>query len=315
MRLKLYRGSWYAVRPGAGGTVRVALRTKDRAVAKQRLADLNRRPVGDSINEIYQAYLEDLTAKGKRADRGETAWKALEYTFGALRPDQVTKDLCRSYARLRRAHGRADGTIGKELDLLRSALRWRDKYTLADFEMPPRSPPRDRRLTRPEYSALRLAAKKSGLHIYVFVVLGLTTAGRKQALLDLTWDRVDFERGLIRLADGSRGKGRATVPMTRHARRVLLYAYKVRTSEYVIEYAGKAVGSVKRGFQSACLRAGMTDVSPHVLRHTAATWMAEGGVPMTEIAQFLGHSDDRITQRVYARYSPDYLRRAASALE
>lgn len=315
MRLKLYRGSWYAVETRGGKTVRRALRTKDRAVAEQQLADLKHRPAGDSIAEIYRAYLDDLAKRGKRADRGETAWKALKNTFGSLRPDQVTRDLCRAYTVLRRQHGRADGTIGKELDCLRAALRWHDKHTPADFEMPPRTPPRDRRLTRAEYRRLRLAAKKSGLHIYVFVVLGLTTAGRRQALLDLTWDRVDFRAGLIRLADGSQGKGRATVPMTRHARRTLLLARKMAVTPFVIEYAGRPVGSIKKGFKSACARAELLDVSPHVLRHTAAVWMAEKGIPMSEIAQFLGHRDDRITQRVYARYSPEYLRRAASALE
>lgn len=314
MRLKWYRGSWYAITTG-GPTRRVSLRTKDRGIAEQRLADLRRQPIGRSVAEIYQAYLEDLTERGKRADRGETAWKALQTTFGSLRPDQVTKDLCRIYARARRLQGRADGTVGKELDCLRSALRWHDRHTLAAFEMPPRPPPRDRRLTRGEYSRLRLAAKKSGLHIYVFVVLGLSTAGRRQALLDLTWDRVDFQRGLIRLADGSRGKGRATVPMTRHARRVLMLARRMQTSAHVIEYAGRPVGSVKKGFTSACDRAGLEGVSPHVLRHTAAVWMAEAGIPMSEIAQFLGHADSRITERTYARYGPEYLRRAMSALE
>jgi len=61
--------------------------------------------------------------------------------------------------------------------------------------------------------------------------------------------------------------------------------------------------------------AGLEDVSAHVLRHTAAVWMAEAGVPMDEISQYLGHSNVEITRRVYARYSPDYLRKAASALE
>lgn len=56
-------------------------------------------------------------------------------------------------------------------------------------------------------------------------------------------------------------------------------------------------------------------MSPQFLRHTAAVWMAEAKPPMAEIAQYLGHEDDRITQRVYARYSPDYLRQAAAALE
>jgi integrase len=43
--------------------------------------------------------------------------------------------------------------------------------------------------------------------------------------------------------------------------------------------------------------------------------MAEAGIGMAEIAQFLGHSDSRTTERVYARFSPDYLRKAAEALE
>lgn len=39
------------------------------------------------------------------------------------------------------------------------------------------------------------------------------------------------------------------------------------------------------------------------------------GVPMVEIARFLGHSSESITFRTYAVHSPDYLRRAAGALE
>ena len=314
MRVKLYRGKYYAVWTENGRTRRAALRTDDRRVADQRLADLLSKPVGQTNGEIYQAYLEDLPHRGKDDERPRNAWKPLEPVFGSLRPDQVTRALCRSYVAERRRQGRQDGTIGKELGCLRAALRWADKNTPAEIEIPQRPPPKDRRLTREEYRRLRLAAK-SDLHLYVFVVLGLTTAARKQALLDLTWDRVDFRAGLIRLYAGGQGKGRATVPMTRHARRTLRVARKFATSPYVIEWAGKKVGSVKRSFAAACERAGLDDVTPHVLRHTAAVWMAERGVPMAEIAQYLGHSDDRITQRVYARFSPDYLRRAASALE
>jgi len=43
--------------------------------------------------------------------------------------------------------------------------------------------------------------------------------------------------------------------------------------------------------------------------------MAEAGISMSEIAQYLGHSDSTITERVYAKYSPEYLKTAASALE
>jgi integrase len=61
--------------------------------------------------------------------------------------------------------------------------------------------------------------------------------------------------------------------------------------------------------------AGLADVTPHVLRHSAACFLAESGVSMSEIAQILGHSDSRLTERVYARYGPEYLRKAMKALE
>lgn len=43
--------------------------------------------------------------------------------------------------------------------------------------------------------------------------------------------------------------------------------------------------------------------------------MAEAGISMDEISQYLGHSNTRITASIYARYSPEHLRRAAKALE
>lgn len=127
---------------------------------------------------------------------------------------------------------------------------------------------------------------------------------------------MDFETGLIRLSNApGRGKGRATVPMTDAIRQALLEAREAATTDAVIEYAGRPVGSIKKAFARTCERAGLPGVTPHTLRHTAASWMAEAGVPMPEIASFLGHSDDRITQRVYAKFSPAYLRTAAQALE
>jgi integrase len=83
----------------------------------------------------------------------------------------------------------------------------------------------------------------------------------------------------------------------------------------VVEYADTPVRSIKKALARAARRAGLSWVSPHVLRHTAAVWMTEAGRPMAEIAQYLGHTDSRLTERVYARFSPDYLRGAAAALE
>lgn len=317
-RAKLFRGYYYAVwSDDSGQTRRSSLRTADREDAERRLADFRRdmaAPVGALVGEIVEAYLEEK--KGHVADHGRLvgAWKRAKPTFGHLRPDQVTRPLCRQYAAKRRAEGVTDGTILKEINTVRQGLNWR-KVTGAMFEAPSAPPPRDRHLNRDEFE--RLVASCIQPHVRLFVILALSTAGRKQALLDLTWTRVDFERGQIRLGVvGERHrKGRATVTMTDRLRAELVAASEVAMTPYVIEYAGRKVGNIKKGFALACKRTGLDDVTPHDLRHTAAVWMAEAGASMSEIAQVLGHTDERITFRVYARFSPEYLRRAMSALE
>lgn len=135
-------------------------------------------------------------------------------------------------------------------------------------------------------------------------------------MLELTWDWVDFDRSQINLRteEGMR-KGRAIVPMTNSLHAALLAAKKAALSDNVVEWSVRPVKSIKKGFKAAANVAGLDGVSPHVLWHTAAVHMAEAGMLMGEIAQYLGHSDSRITSSTYARYSPDHLRKAASALE
>lgn len=325
MRVKLYRGNWYAVwSDDTGATQRRSLRTEDRDEAERRLIDLKAAmaaPPGSTVGAIVQAYLDEKKGMIRDHARLENGWKQARAKFGHLRPDQITRELCREYAAERREQGErlrgrptGDATILKEMNVIRQALNWRGVQG-AVFEAPSAPPPRDRYLTKEEFQ--RLLDGCAMPHIRLFMVLALSTAGRKSAILQLTWDRVDFERGQIRLGVvGERNrKGRALVPMTERARVELKAAKDAAVTPYCIEYAGGPVLNIKKGFAAAVERAGLKDVTPHDLRHSAAVWMAESGVPIDEIAQFLGHTDPRITYRVYARYSPDYLRKAASALD
>lgn len=317
IRAKLFRGSWYAVWTDADGTQRRSLRTKDSAEAERRLIDFRRdmaAPEGSLVGDIVQAYLDAKKGRIASHDRLEFGWKQAKATFEHLRPDQITRELCRDYIAMRRLAGRQDGTILKEINIVRQALNWR-KVAGAQFEAPSAPPPRDNHLTKAEYNRLLDACVQP--HVRLFCVLALTTAGRKTAILQLTWDRVDFERGQIRLAvvGEKNRKGRAIVPMTNKAREELRLAHEAAQSPYVIEYGGQPVADIKKGFAAAAKRAKLPDTVPHDLRHSAAVWMAEAGISMDEIAQYLGHTDPGVTFRIYARFSPEYLKKAASALE
>ncbi|WP_162409654.1 tyrosine-type recombinase/integrase [Acuticoccus sediminis] len=277
-----------------------------------------KKPKGRSIADLWDAYCVDK--EGKRvlvAMRSE--WKSLGPVFGHLLPEHVTVQHSRDYAAARREKKIKDGTIWTELGHLRTVLNWASERGIIEkapfIELPMKPPPKDRHLTRTE--ARRLMDSAEMPHIRLYIVLLLTTAARNEAALELTWDRVDFERGVVRLGlfSGQRRKGRGSPPMNDLLREELQTARKSATSPWVIEYAGRRVTTVKRGFNAAVVRSKVAGVTPHVLRHTAAVWMAEAGVPMAEIAQFLGHEDSRITERVYARFSPYHLRKAASSLE
>lgn len=325
MQLTRYRGRWCAYWRQSGRPVRRSLRLPPAADrhAAQRALDAYRRQVelaarpDPTLAEIFAAYRNDKTAIGKPVKRDDEAWVALAPDFGHLRPGGITRQVCRAYTRRRRARGVLDATVNKELRTLRAAVNWHDKNNAAVFELPSGRPRPKRYLSHGEYRALRRAALEGGaFHAYLYMVLAALTCARPAAILELTWDRVDFARGLIVLANrGAEGrKGRATVPMTRLARAALYRARRGALTGHVIEWAGGPVASVKHAVRNAAARAGLRGITPSCLRRSGARWMAETGVPMTEIAQYLGHSDSEITEREYARFSPEYLAGAARAL-
>jgi integrase len=315
MRLVRYRGYWAVTGiDGNGKQWRRSLRTRDRAAAERAFADYRKPVQGETIGEIMEAYLADK--RGRRSHGSmETAWRSLQAVFGHLRADHVSRTLCRQYAISRRGGGVADGTIIKDLGVLKAALRWAKKDQGAVFELPPTPPPRDRYITRAEVQRLVDAAELG--HVKLFITLAWCTAGRHSALLELTWDRVDLDAKTVRLATGAAhgSKGRATVRVAEWGLAALRASYEARTTNYVIEWGGKPLKSIKRSFGEAARRAGLEDVTPHVLRHSSAVAMVGAGVSMAKVSQFLGHTSTKVTEKVYGRFQPDHMEDAARALE
>lgn len=326
-RLGRVNGRFHVVWYEDGHRQRRSLGTDDAEIAKARLGEFKRqilfqRTAGEALTvaAVYDAYVSEREIDGKpAAPRMRDAWKRLKDTFGPLAPHHINKALCRSYMAERLRTGASNGTVHVELGYLRASMRFARKEGWITAEpvvvLPRKPPPREHHLTMAEAQSLIAAAIQP--HVKLFIQLALTTAGRATAVLDLTWDRVDMVRKVLRLHDPQRSetaKGRATVPINDTAFEALQEARRGALTAFVIEWGGKRVRSVKKGVGAASRRAGVV-CSPHVLRHTAAVWMAEAGRSMSEIAQYMGHRDSRTTERIYARFSPDHLRGAAKALE
>lgn len=310
--------SW---RGADGKRRRFRLEAQSRQDAEREAIDVYRRetesPAGYTVADLWEFYRDEK--QGRRvADAMRLEWKHLEPTFGHLRPDQIEVDHSRQHIARRRKAGIGDGTLWTELGHLSTVLKWaHDTRKIAHrpvIQRPPKPAPRDRYLTTQEIRAL--LSVDLAHHIRLAILLMLGTAARPGAVLELTWDRVDFEQGVIDLrTDAANRKGRAVIPMNAGLRAALQEARQIALSGYVVEWAGKPVKSIKTALNRSCAQAQLKGVTPHVFRHTAAVHLAVAGVSMAKIAQYLGHSDDKITQRVYARFSPDHMREEAAVLD
>ena len=345
---KVWEIIWYE----RGQRRRKSTGTDDRQDADRQLAAHITISVGPTVrprdpSERLIAEVLDTYAQGRGPDVADPerlgyAVMALLPFWGELHVSDVNETLCKAYARQR---GKADETVRRELTVLRAAINF-------DFEhgrltrsvpvwMPDPGEHKDRWLTRREAAALIRAARReprSRRHLALFILLGLYTAARKEAILSLRWPQVDLERGLIDLNPPGRGrtdKGRPIIPIPKRLVTFLRYARRHGTDlGYVVTFRGKPILDIKKAFEQAAINAGLTEgyrtvsqgpmkgekvpvtwVTPHTLRHTAATWTAQAGVPMLVISRYLGHSDSRTTELVYAHHSPDYLAPARAALD
>ncbi|MDE4191242.1 tyrosine-type recombinase/integrase [Phaeobacter gallaeciensis] len=319
-----FRGGYCVYWHEGGKRRRYQLAARTRAEAEPEAIDVYRRETldqrreKDTVADIWEAYRQDLGDKPTARTMGYTG-KAVLAHFGAFRPDQITTSLCRQYVTNRTGAGKSQGTIHTELGHLRSAMRFAVKERIIDrapsIERPAKPTPKERYLEKKEIAALIDAAASP--HIALAIHLLFATAGRIGAILDLTWDRVDFQRGIInlRLEDAKTRKGRAIVPMNAGIRAALQTAHDAALSDYVIEYAGGKVKNIRKGFEAACRRAKLDNVTLHTIRHSSAVAMVSNGVPLEKVAQYLGHSNVAITYQTYARFAPDHLQDAAEILD
>lgn len=316
-KLVNYRGTWCIAWSVNRRTQRRSLGTRDRELAEVRyqayLAESKRtaRPGRVTVADCIAGYHE---ANPKIEGRKALGW------FGPKLPEHIDRATCEAYTALRETAGIRPKTIHTELGLLRTALIWAEREGWLPkapyIHRPDPGEPRGRWLSRDE--AERLKAGCVMPHVRLFVEIALATGARPGAILDLTWAQISFDLGRVDFNRPGRSrtrKGRANVRMNADVRAALEAAHERRRGDSVVQWAGDPIKSVKKGFAEACRRAKLKGVTPVTLRHTAATWMAEAGVPMRQISLCLGHTSTEVTERVYAKHTPEYLKDAVTALE
>jgi len=164
-------------------------------------------------------------------------------------------------------------------------------------------------LTDAEADRILAVAQTGWMGPLVSLLLG--TGLRLGEACGLDWGDVDLERSFVLVRVSKSGKVRA-VPMSDTATEALrkhkeaTKVYGPRVPVFLGERTGKRLrpASVSHAFPRLLTDAGLDRLTPHKLRHGAASLMVAKGVHMRVVAEQLGHANPALTARVYAHVVP-----------
>ena len=203
-------------------------------------------------------------------------------------------------------------TAQKDLSTLRAILNKAFREDLLDkaprFPRFKRLKPRDRWLTVEEEQRLVDCAAR---HLVPIIRFAVDSGGRLSEILGLDWRNVELEHKRVRFVDTKNGEDRTVRLCDRAYATLASLGPKERGP--VFTFRGRPIESVRAAFNAARQKAGLKDVRFHDLRHTFASRLVQGGVPLYDVMHLLGHKSLDMVQR-YSHLAPDYQKGAIQVL-
>jgi integrase len=258
----------------------------------------------------------------------------------------VSKAKCNEYVKERGNKGGAR----RDLEDLRAAIEHHAEEGfhrgVVRVKLPKKGLPRDRWLERKEAAALlwtcwrarevqtvhrgpnkgqKIETDKRPLrHLARFILIGLYSGTRAGAIASASpipavgRSFVDLERGVYyrrRQGQAVTNKRQPPVPipprLLAHLRR---WHARGIIKNHFVEFNGQPVKSVKTAFARAVTIAKLgKGVSPHTLRHTAATWLMQNSCDPWQAAGYLGMSV-KVLIDVYGHHHPDFMKEAVTKI-
>lgn len=275
-------------------------------LALKRLKDVHGSMKADALSKAQVATLHTkMSDTPYAANRALAVWSKL-YSWAGTRglvPDGVNP--ARGIEKYRE-QGRERFLTGEELARLGDALRlaeteglpWHVDGTKLGSKHLPKEPNRRRVLDPFAVAAIRLL---------------ILTGARLREILDARWSQVDFERGILFLAESKTGK--KPIYLSAAAQAVLTGLPRVEGNPHIIAGIkdGAPRADLKKPWEAVRRAAGLEGLRLHDLRHSFASVGAGASLGLPIIGKLLGHTQPATTHR-YAHLDADPLRRAVDTI-
>jgi integrase len=302
------------------------------------------------IADVLMVYLDDRTDEEAGEDRHlvQCISRLNEYFGDKMLSDLNTK-LCNGYVKTRPGRGGAR----RDLEILRAAINHHSRenlhYGKVSVWLPKKGDARERWLRRSEAAAMiwkayryrevqtiHVGANKGQKvitdrrplrHVARFLLIGCYTGTRAGAIASAAKTRapgksfVDLERGIYYRKPIGKKQTNKRQPPAPIPRRLLAHMRRWDrlgiAVEHFVEYNGKPILSVKKAFRKVVklceLDLSEGNVTPHTMRHTAATWLMQAGVDLWVAASYLGMTVETL-ERTYGHHHPDFLAEAVQGI-
>lgn len=252
-------------------------------------------------------YLKEATKASLHDDALQL--KLLDSFIGDLPLDQVHQGTLQAFIAERQARGVKATTINHALQVVRhilflAAREWRDEHRLTWLDKAPPIrflPEDDKRAPYPlSWAEQARLFRELPPHLARMALFKLNTGCREQEVCGLRWEweiPVPELGTSVFLIPGQRVKNREErlVVLNRVARSVVEELRGVHP-EYVFTYQGHRVSKMNgAAWRKARLRAGLSQVRVHDLKHTFGRRLRAAGVSFEDRQDLLGHKSGRIT--------------------
>jgi len=292
------------------------------------------KPVGPDVErttlaDIFLILVDNYRANGRKSiGRVEDGLRHLREYFGDdSKARAITGDRVNAYIGHRLAQKAKPATVNRELAALRRAFNLAlDAGRVAIKPKIVLLTERNVRTGFIEPAQLQALLDESPKYLQPLYETAYATGWRiASELLPLTWDRVDFKSGWIRLEAGTTKNGRGReFPLIEGLRTIFEAQY--RSASEIEQRTGRSVRRVffhpdgtpilkfRTAWRGACRRASLTGLIPHDFRRCAARNLLRAGIPQSIAMRLLGHETPEIFRR-YAIVDSEMLHEAGQKLQ
>ena len=298
---------------------REALRAREGEIAQGRF-NLEKVRKPHPVSELIERYHKHAESYKASYSRERYALEGFKKYFSGRYLSDLTPWVIEKWKREREKRVEKS-TVNRELTVLKHMLKMAVKWDLTQSNPAASVAPfpvqegRIRYLSETEIPALLDACEKevTSPWLYPLVSLALNTGARQGELIQLQWQDLDLEQGLIYFGR-TKNRKLKTVPMNRPARNAIEWLSNHRYGDYLFMWPwGEEIGrtTIYEAFKKACRAAEVQGFRFHDLRHTAASYLVMSGADLTTVKEILGHREIEMTLR-YSHLAPAH---KASAMD